>query len=96
MEKSTKTSVSFRVAEVKLTYHSKVKASERLKITCAEDSREVLLKSWGPGKLEFIEQFKLILLNRANQLLCIYEVSTGGIAGTVADPKLIFVAALKA
>lgn len=33
--------------------------------------------------------------NRANKVLGIYEVSTGGIAGTVADPKLIFVAALK-
>lgn len=96
MEKSTRISVSFRVAEVKLTYRSKVKASDRPKITCAEDSREVLLKSWDLGKLEFVEQFKVLLLNRANQVLGIYEVSTGGIAGTVADPKLIFVAALKA
>ena len=29
-------------------------------------------------------------------MLGIYEVSTGGMTGTVADPKLIFVAALKA
>lgn len=29
-------------------------------------------------------------------MLGIYEVSSGGITGTVADPKLIFVAALKA
>ena len=37
-----------------------------------------------------------MLLNRANKVLGIYEVSTGGMTGTVADPKLIFVAALKA
>lgn len=29
-------------------------------------------------------------------MLGIYEVSTGGISGTVADPRVIFVAALKA
>jgi DNA repair protein RadC len=38
----------------------------------------------------------VILLNRANKVLGICEVSTGGVAGTVADPKVIFAAALKA
>jgi len=37
-----------------------------------------------------------MLLNRANKDLGIYEVSTGGVSGTVADPKLIFAAAIKA
>jgi DNA repair protein RadC len=37
-----------------------------------------------------------MLLNKANRVLGIYELSTGGVAGTGADPKLIFAAALKA
>jgi len=37
-----------------------------------------------------------MLLNRANKVLGIMDVSTGGVAGTVADPKVIFSAALKA
>jgi DNA repair protein RadC len=37
-----------------------------------------------------------MFLNRANKVLGIYDVSTGGIAGTVADPRVIFAAALKA
>jgi DNA repair protein RadC len=36
-----------------------------------------------------------MLLNRANKVLGILEVSTGGVSGTVADPKVIFAAALK-
>ena len=36
-----------------------------------------------------------MLLNRANRVLGIIEISTGGISGTVADPKLVFTAALK-
>ncbi|MBL7870526.1 MAG: JAB domain-containing protein, partial [Cyclobacteriaceae bacterium] len=39
---------------------------------------------------------KVMLTNRANKVLGIFEVSTGGISGTVADPKLIFAAAIKA
>ncbi len=43
-----------------------------------------------------VEQFKVLFLNQANKVLGIYEVSTGGITGTVADPRVIFAAALKA
>ena len=35
-------------------------------------------------------------MNRNNKVLGIFEASTGGMAGTVADPKLIFSTALKA
>ena len=37
-----------------------------------------------------------MLLNRANKVLGIFEVSSGGSTGTVADPKLVFAAAIKA
>jgi len=37
-----------------------------------------------------------MLLNRGNRVLGIVDISTGGIAGTLADPKLIFATALKA
>lgn len=36
-----------------------------------------------------------MLLNSANRVLGVMEVSSGGVAGTVADPKVIFAAALK-
>ena len=38
----------------------------------------------------------MMLLNRYNKVIGIFTVSQGGIAGTVADPKLIFGCALKA
>jgi DNA repair protein RadC len=37
----------------------------------------------------------VLLLNRANRVTGVYEVSTGGITGTVADPRLILAAAIK-
>ena len=86
----------FEVAEIQLTYKTKVKPSQRPKITSSKDAYEVLLDNWDEDKLEFVEQFKVLLLNRANKVLGIFEVSTGGVSGTVADPKLVFAAAIKA
>lgn len=40
------------------------------------------------------EEFWIILLNRANRLIRKEQISSGGISGTVADPKIIFKAAL--
>lgn len=86
----------FEVAEIQLTYKTKVKPSQRPMITSSKEAYAILLESWDEDKLEFVEQFKVLLLNRANKVLGIYEVSTGGVSGTVADPKLIFAAAIKA
>ncbi|MBX7205457.1 MAG: DNA repair protein RadC [Bacteroidia bacterium] len=40
------------------------------------------------------EEFWILLLNRANKVIHKFRVSEGGVAGTVADPKIIFKTAL--
>jgi DNA repair protein RadC len=40
------------------------------------------------------EEFWVIILNRSNSVVKTHNVSTGGVSGTVADPKIIFKAAL--
>lgn len=85
-----------QVAEIQLTYKSNVKPSLRPKIAGSKDAYNVLVENWDDCKVEFVEQFKVMLLNRANKVLGIFEVSSGGSTGTVADPKLIFAAAIKA
>lgn len=96
MEESLKSGLLSQIAEVELRYKSKVKASERPKVSHSRDAYIIFKNTWDENKIELQEQFKVMLLNRANKVLGIYEVSTGGITGTVADPKLIFAAALKA
>jgi DNA repair protein RadC len=96
MENSNAQSKQFQVSEIQLSYRSSVKPSMRPKINGSKDAFEILRQSWDESRLELVEQFKVLFTNRANKVLGIFEVSTGGIAGTVADPKLIFVAALKA
>lgn len=41
------------------------------------------------------EEFWVLLLNRANRLIRKERISSGGISGTVADPKIIFKSALE-
>lgn len=84
-----------QVAEIELIYKSKVKASERPKVTTSRDAFNLFKQNWDENKIEFIEQFKVLFLNRGNKVLGIFELSSGGVTGTVADPKLVFTAALK-
>ncbi|HEY0669946.1 MAG TPA: JAB domain-containing protein [Sphingobacteriaceae bacterium] len=83
------------VAEIQLSYKSKVKASDRPTINKSQDAFRVLQNHWNFDVIDFLEEFKVILLNRANRVLGIIDISVGGTAATIADPKVIFVAALK-
>jgi len=96
MESAKDLSVLNTVAEVQLIYKSKVKPSERPQIRSSKDCYEILKQTWDEDKIEFVEQFKVMLLNKAQKVLGIYEMSTGGVAGTIADIRLVFIAALKA
>ncbi|HEY0054541.1 MAG TPA: JAB domain-containing protein [Pedobacter sp.] len=84
------------VAEIQLNYHPKVKPSQRPTVTTSREVYQLFFNSWDSDRMELQEQFKIMLLNRSSKVLGIVEVSSGGIGGTLADPKLIFVAALKA
>jgi DNA repair protein RadC len=65
---------------------------EKPKITASRDVYE-LLKS---DLLDIPhEEFWILLLNRANRVTKKIQISQGGVAGTVADPKIIFKLALE-
>ncbi|HEV7620437.1 MAG TPA: JAB domain-containing protein, partial [Flavisolibacter sp.] len=95
MEKLLDVSGEAKVSEIDLVYKSKIKASERPTISSSQDAYNLFRVLWEEGKIDFIEQFKMLLLNRANKVLCQFNVSSGGVTGTIADPRLIFIAALR-
>lgn len=86
----------YQVAEIQLTYTYEVKPSLRPIVSVSRDAFNILIERWDTSKIEFVEQFKVMVLNRANKVLGICDISTGGTVGTVADPKLILVTAIKA
>ena len=87
---------TFKVAEVQVSYKPDDKASERPKISSSKQAYDLLMQHWDWGKIEFLEQSKMILLNRQNRVLGLVDISTGGVSGTILDPKIIFSVALKA
>ncbi|MBB2151697.1 JAB domain-containing protein [Pedobacter gandavensis] len=85
----------FNVAEIEISYKPKYKPSEIPQISSSEQAYEVLTQHWDLGRIEFLEEFKIILLNRRNRVLGVVNISSGGVSGTIADPKVIFATALK-
>lgn len=97
MEKKLSLEELNNVSEIDIVYKRKAtcKVSERPQIKSSSDVYEILLHYWDQDKIDLIEEFKVLFLNRSNRVLQIYNVSSGGITGTVADPRLILAAALK-
>jgi len=84
-----------QVAEIQLKYSPQVKASNRPQLGNASDVFELLFKSWNKDLIALQEEFKMILLNRANRVLGIVTISKGSSTGTVVDPKMLFSITLK-
>lgn len=81
------------VAEIKVSYSTI--QTPKIKIPSVNKAYEVLLGLWDADTIELQEEFKILLLNRSNEVLGIYPLSKGGITGTVVDVRLIFAVALK-
>lgn len=65
---------------------------ESTKISSGQD----VYKFFKPDLLDLPhEEFWILLLNRANRVIRKIKISSGGISGTVADPKMIFKRALE-
>ncbi len=83
------------VAEIQIIYHNQVRPADMRKITKSSDAFDILRDIWS-DQLEHVEEFYILLLNKANKVLGYKLISQGGISGTVVDPKLVFQTALKA
>lgn len=84
----------FKVSEVTVSYKTKVKAKERYQILCSKDIYNVLMKVYDMDTIEYKEYFKVVLLNSANKVLGVHNLSEGGIDGTYCDVRLILQIAL--
>ncbi|XHR94271.1 RadC family protein [Mucilaginibacter sp. UC70_90] len=84
------------IAEIELTYRPKISMEDRPVVNSSTQAHQLFSSSWDDGRIQLQEQFKVLLLTSSNKVLGLYECSTGGLSGTVADVRLIFAAALKA
>ncbi|EAR13752.1 putative DNA repair protein [Polaribacter irgensii 23-P] len=83
------------ISEVKISYSNKTLKKFRIKINKSSDAFKSFTQSWDMDLIELQEEFKILLLNNANEVLGIHALSKGSTRGTVVDLKLLFVIALK-
>jgi len=69
-----------QLAEIKVSYTNQ--NTQKKKVLHSKDIYEVIMPNWNSETIEYIEESKIILLNRANVILGVYELSKGGISGT--------------
>lgn len=81
------------VAEITVSYSAN--QVEKIKLSNCKEVFDFILSKWNLNIIEFQEECKIILVNRANFVLGIYDLSKGGISGTVVDVRIILSVALK-
>lgn len=81
------------ISEISVSYSNM--NNEREKIKDSQTSFNVFFNCWNKSTIELQEEFKVLLLNRNNEVLGIYPLSKGGVSGTFVDIKLVFSVALK-
>ncbi len=83
------------VTEISVSYRPTKQAMERIVIKSAADAAKLMLCGFDQNTIMMQEEFVVMYLNRANQVLGIYKASKGGITGTVVDIRIILSIALK-
>lgn len=86
----------FSVAEVELIYRNKIRQQDKRIISEASHAYDIFLSSWDMEKINLVEQFSILLLDRSNTCLGLSKVATGGVTACFVDPRIVFGTALKA
>ncbi|WP_231489742.1 JAB domain-containing protein [Pedobacter sp. Leaf170] len=86
----------FKVSEIEISYRPAYKLSEKPKVISSDTAYGVFNQCWNADKMQLLEEFKVMLLNRQNRVLGVLSVAQGGFSEVMIDPKVVFSAALKA
>jgi DNA repair protein RadC len=80
-------------SEIQIRYKPKKIVGRR--ISCSGDAYKIIKHYYPDETISLQERFVVAYLNRAHNVIGIYEASIGGLTGTIADPRLILSVALK-
>lgn len=84
-----------KVNEIKISYKERIHSKFWKKIDGSQDAAELLYQQWDKDTIGLQESFKVLLLNNSNRVKGIYELSRGGITGTLVDLRILFAVAVK-
>lgn len=84
-----------KVNEIRVSYQDRINSDFWHKITTSKDAAMLLYENWDSDNIGLQESFKVMLLNNNNKVKGIYQLSKGGITGTVVDLRILFAVVLK-
>ena len=84
-----------KVNEIKISYREKMGMSNAMVIKSSKDAAALIFKQWNQDTIGLQEAFKILLLNNSNKVKGIYQLSTGGITGTMVDIRILFAVIIK-
>lgn len=82
------------IPEFKIGLKKKGSFEEMFPIESPENAADFCRKCFDADIIDWKEEFIVIALNRAHKAMGFYKISSGGITGTVADPRVVFQFAL--
>lgn len=85
---------TMKVSEVELIYKKKESTANAKKIDTSKIAFDILFSLWDKNKIDYVEHFYALYLNRANKVIGSILLSTGGCVGTVVDVKVLIQGAI--
>jgi len=82
-----------QVAELLVSYSPHILSTQ--KISNSRETYSLITNYWNLDTIEMLEEVKVILLNKANKVLGIFDLSKGGICSSIIDVKIVLSITLK-
>lgn len=82
-----------QVSELLVSYSTHIVSAQ--KISNSRETYSLITNYWNLDTIEMLEEVKVILLNKANKVLGIFDLSKGGICSSIIDVKIVLSIALK-
>ena len=84
-----------KVNEIRISYKERSTIEKSPSIKSSSSAAKLLFENWDENTIALNESFKVLLLNNSNKVKGVYELSKGGITGTLVDMRILFATVLK-
>ncbi|MBD0777772.1 JAB domain-containing protein [Maribacter sp. ANRC-HE7] len=84
-----------QVREIKVSYQDNIGTKKSHTINSSKAAAGLIFDDWDKNTIELQECFKVLLLNNSNKVKGIYQISQGGLTGTLVDLRILFAVVLK-
>lgn len=86
-------SPNYNVSKIELFYKNKTNLD--IRVNTPHEAYNIFMNNWDDGRIDLLEEGKVLYLGPSNKVISLYELSRGGVCGTVMEPKHIILGALQ-